>query len=103
VGVATAGASHVVLISRNEARLRETAEAVANLSQGAKVSVYQADVTDDAAVKKIADAVGTWDAILHCAGYVNKPTPVASADLEDYWKAFEVSPTNTYHILETRY
>lgn len=64
---------------------------VAALSHTTKVSVYVADVTDAAAVQQIADKVKTWDAILHYAGYMNKPGPALAADLDDYWKAFDVS------------
>lgn len=65
---------------------------IAAIGQSTKVSVHIADVTDAAAVKKVAESVGTWHSVLHCAGYMNKPGPVITADLDDYWKAFEVNP-----------
>lgn len=77
-------------MGRQEDKLEETKTAIESLSKNTKVSGFVCDVTDDAAVKKIADAVGTWDAVLHCAGYYNKPSPTLTADLDDYWRTFEV-------------
>ena len=89
---ATAGAAYLILIGTDEKKLRNVESAVKSLSQSTRVSIHAADVTEAAAVKAIADAVGTWDSILHCAGYMNKPALALAADLDDYWKAFEVSP-----------
>lgn len=87
-----------MLVGRTESRLKEVETAITSLSKDAKVSVYACDVTDDEAVKRVAVAVGTWDAILHCAGYMNKPSPALKAELEDYWRAFEVITPTSGHF-----
>jgi NAD(P)-dependent dehydrogenase (short-subunit alcohol dehydrogenase family) len=86
---------HLVLIGRNVTKLKEVESTIAALQQSTKVSVHVADVTDADAVKKIAEVVGMWDSILHCAGYMNKPAPALAADLDDYWKAFDVNLKST--------
>jgi NAD(P)-dependent dehydrogenase (short-subunit alcohol dehydrogenase family) len=91
LGFAAAGAKHVVLVGRNEAKLQEVESAIATLSKDTKVSVHRADATDEAAIKSVAEAVGSWNAVLHCAGYMNKPGMAVTADLDDYWKSFEVN------------
>lgn len=85
---ATAGAKHLVLIGRTSSKLAETES---EISKATKISTFVADVTDEEAVKKIADAVGTWDVLVLNAGYTTAPTPAAKADIGDYWKAYEVS------------
>lgn len=47
-------------------------------------------MTDEEAVRKIADSVGAWDVLVLNAGYLPAPTPAAKADVGDYWKAYEV-------------
>lgn len=79
-----------MLLGRTESKLREVESSIISIGKGTKVSVYVADVTDDAAIKKVAEAVGTWNAVVHCAGYMNKPAPAVVAELGDYWSAFEV-------------
>ncbi|KAF2821569.1 putative NADP(+)-dependent dehydrogenase [Ophiobolus disseminans] len=91
LGFATAGAAHLVLIGRTEASLKEVKTAITAIYTNTKVSVHPADVTDDFVIKEIASAVGTWDAILHCAAHFNAPSPAATADIDDYWRAYEVN------------
>jgi NAD(P)-dependent dehydrogenase (short-subunit alcohol dehydrogenase family) len=49
-----------------------------------------ADVADEEAVKNVAEAVSTWDVLVMNAGYFPSPTPIAKADVGDYWKGYEV-------------
>jgi NADP-dependent 3-hydroxy acid dehydrogenase YdfG len=91
LGFATARAGNLVLVGCTETKLNEVESTIAAISQSTNVSLHVADVTNDAAVKTIAEIIGTWDSILHCAGYMDKPAPALVADIGDYWKAFEVS------------
>lgn len=60
------------------------------------MSVYDADVADEAAITKVASEVGTWDAVVYCAGYMPTPSPVAKADVADFWKSYEVNSPSGY-------
>ncbi|KAI0095755.1 short chain dehydrogenase [Nemania sp. FL0031] len=90
VAFATAGAKQLVLVGRDEFKLNNTASKLAGIGD-AKVSIVVADVTDEAAVKKVADSVENWNVLVHAAGYMNSPTHVRTADLDDYWKAYEIN------------
>lgn len=88
---AAAGASHIALLGRREPALRETAQAIAALSTQTKVSIHPIDVSDDKAMRDIVEAIGIWDTLVHAAGHFSAPRPIATTDIGDYWKAFEVS------------
>lgn len=76
-----------MLIGRDSSKLEETKSQV---SSDCQISTFAADVTDEAAVQRIADAVGTWDVLIVNAGYLPAPSPAAKAHLDDYWKSYEV-------------
>lgn len=101
VGFATAGAKHLVLVGRNELKLNKTSSAITAVNKEAKVSIFTADVADEAAVKRIADETEQWNVLIHAAGYMNSPAPVAKADIADYWKSYEVNVKST--IIAVKY
>jgi NADP-dependent 3-hydroxy acid dehydrogenase YdfG len=51
---------------------------------------FRADITDDKAMHQIAAEVGSWDVFILNAAHLPNPASIASADLSDYWKAYEV-------------
>ena len=55
------------------------------------VLLFDADVTDEAAMTNVAGELGTWDAIAYCAGWMITPSPVAKSDISDFWKSYEVN------------
>lgn len=99
---AVAGAERVVLIGRTDATLRQTKDYVEEISDNIACLSFNADVTDEKAMKTIAAEVGTWDVFILNAGHLPKPGPIASADISDYWAAYEVlslsSPRSLLHI-----
>ncbi|KAK8119870.1 NADP(+)-dependent dehydrogenase [Apiospora kogelbergensis] len=72
---AAAGAKQVVLIGRTSATLNETASLINKAKDGVQVTVLEVDVTDDAAVADAATKTGTWNVLVHCAGYITTPVP----------------------------
>ncbi|KAF2429191.1 putative NADP(+)-dependent dehydrogenase [Tothia fuscella] len=70
---AIAGADHVAISGRRETVLVETKKYIES-KYATKISIHVADVTDDAAMKKAAAEIGTWD-----------------ADVSEWWKAFEIN------------
>ena len=54
------------------------------------VSIFPCSVTDEAAIKKVAESVGTWDVLILNAGYVSRGK-VTEAPLSEWWRPFEVS------------
>lgn len=63
------------------------------ISSDCQISTFAADVTDETAVKRIADTVGTWDVLIMNAGYLPAPGPAIETDLDEYWKSYEVRIT----------
>ncbi|KAK8023734.1 hypothetical protein PG993_011800 [Apiospora rasikravindrae] len=91
---AKAGAKTLVLTSRNATKLTETAYQVANVNNDVQVKTVPAHITADFDVQQIADTVGggTWNVLVHTAGHIHAPAPVAqTADVADYWRAYEVN------------
>ena len=84
---AAAGAEHIHIIGRTEATLLETKSLVHGNS---KVSVHAADVNDIEAMTRLASEIGTWNVFIMNAGYVAAPAQIREADLEEYWKCYEV-------------
>ena len=82
-----ANAKHVVLVGRTEASLAETKSLIKGKSH---VSVHVADVCDTKSMTKVAETVGTWDVFIMNAGYISTPSPIDRADLDDYWRSYEV-------------
>ena len=78
------------MIGRTESTLAQSKEAVQAISASTTCLVFNADVADDKAMCQIAAQVGSWDVFILNAGHLPKPGPVASADISDYWEAYEV-------------
>ena len=52
---------------------------------------FCADVTGDNAMHQIAAKVGTWDTLIMNAAHLPKPEQIASAQISDYWAAYETN------------
>ncbi|KAF2199993.1 NAD(P)-binding protein [Delitschia confertaspora ATCC 74209] len=94
IAFATAGAKHVALLGRTSSTLLETQKLISESSTTA--SVYPVDVTDEARVKKVAEAVGNWDILILNAGHISAPAYIAQSSVDEYWKNYE---TNVKSIL----
>ena len=89
IAFAAAGAKHVVLVGRTESTLTETQR---QIPSGSSVcSVFACDVTDEAGMEKVAQAVGTWDVLILNAAYLSAPAPIVESPLDSYWKNYEVA------------
>ncbi|KAB8269090.1 putative NADP(+)-dependent dehydrogenase [Aspergillus minisclerotigenes] len=87
---AQAGASHIALIGRNEAKLVETLKALSCPS-----SVHPVDVTNEAGVGEVAREIGTWDVLVLSAGYLARPAPIMESSVEDWWQSLETNVKGT--------
>jgi NAD(P)-dependent dehydrogenase (short-subunit alcohol dehydrogenase family) len=88
---AEAGASEIAILGRKEAQLRETQEISQKTFPKTKVQYFIADVTDEKAVKKAAEAFGEWNTLQMNAGYLPDKNNVANADINEWWKGFEIN------------
>lgn len=87
---ATAGAEHIALIGRRIANVSETKSIVEAESPSVRVTAHEADVVDLKATVKAAAEIGKWDVLLLNAGYGETPAKAGDADVDDWWKTFEV-------------
>jgi 3-hydroxybutyrate dehydrogenase len=93
-GAATAGllaaeGAAVVLVGRNEERLRQRAAEL----DGAEVAVC--DVTDEAAVERLAASVGRIDLMVNSAG-AGASAPLARTDLALWQRMLDVNATGAF-------
>jgi NAD(P)-dependent dehydrogenase (short-subunit alcohol dehydrogenase family) len=86
---AIAGADSIAILGRREGLLLETKKDIES-KYATRVSTHVADVTDEAAIKKIAKEIGTWHVLALNAGYLSTPDPILTSEVNDWWKAFEV-------------
>ncbi|KAK8123861.1 hypothetical protein PG999_003779 [Apiospora kogelbergensis] len=87
---ATAGAK-LVFLGRTLSTLEDTASLVSKTNGSLQVSAHDVDITDEAAVATTVARIGTWDILVHGAGFINTPVPVSQTDVGEYWKCYEVT------------
>lgn len=63
-------------------------------SPSSETSTHVVDVADEINVPKVAQAIGTWDILVSGAGTMPTPSTIATANVADYWRTFEVSSSN---------
>ncbi|KAL8738660.1 MAG: hypothetical protein Q9181_000577 [Wetmoreana brouardii] len=88
---AAANAKCLVLIGRTASTLTQTKDAVQASSNSVHCSICCADVCDEKTMRQTAADVGTWDVLILNAGHIPKPAAVATAEISDYWQAFETN------------
>lgn len=86
---AQAKAAAITITGRRVAPLEETKEFI-EAKYSVPVHVFSADVIDGAAMRKVAETVGGWDIFVHNAGYMSEKGTITEADLEEWWKGWEV-------------
>lgn len=92
-------AAHLVLLARNEQNLQETAVRCRNA--GAEARIYPCDVTDEAAVARVAgEVVGRWgapDVLVNNAGAFT-PGTVHDTPVSDFREQLEINLTSAYIV-----
>ncbi|XDG07126.1 hypothetical protein ABKA04_006741 [Annulohypoxylon sp. FPYF3050] len=86
---ATAGAAHIALLGRTEDTLKETAALIPSAGK-ASSSVHVADLTKQNSLESAATAIGKWDVLVLSSGYCPTRSPLASTEVDEWWKGFEV-------------
>lgn len=100
---AAAGASVAILGGRREKLLNETKDRVTRDHPESEVHALPCDITDQAAVKKAAEAIGKWDVLVLNGAYLPEPAPLTDVDIDDWWRSFEACvDTKLYKWCESR-
>ncbi|KAI2780740.1 short chain dehydrogenase [Daldinia loculata] len=95
---AEAGASRIVLLGRTEETIKTAASA---LPSSVSAQIFAVDITQEDALQRVAAEVGTWDILIHTAGYVSTPGPIASSDTNEWWQSFETNAKGTFLSIKT--
>ncbi len=89
---ASAGAATIAISGRRENVLQAAKKEIEALHPKTRVLTYTADVLDEKAMNAAFASVGSKiDVLVHNAGYLPNITPVATADLTEWWQGFEVN------------
>ncbi|KAI1461672.1 hypothetical protein F4805DRAFT_464944 [Annulohypoxylon moriforme] len=92
---AAAGAAHIALLGRTEATLMETAALIALTGSKASYLFYETDLTKAEILESAAAAVGKWHVLVFSSAYCPTLSPLASTDVDDWWKGFETNVKGT--------
>ena len=87
---AIAGAAHVALIGRTSSTLFQSKATVAAEFPSAQISTYTADVADQAAIRKIVEAIGACDVLILNVKLGGESGPIGQANPDDWWHVFEI-------------
>ena len=87
---ATAGAARIALLGRTLTTLSETKIMVEGEFGATRVSTHVVDIVDEHKLRDVAQDVGHWDVLVLNAGLGMKPAMIAEADVNVWWRVFEV-------------
>lgn len=93
-----AGAKAVAILGRREKYLTD-AKADIQKAGSSKVLTYPADILDEKALNEafasIEKEAGKIDIVVANAGYLSDMGPVTTADVNEWWKGFEINIKGT--------
>ena len=93
-----AGAKAVAILGRRKEILTK-AKTELESAGSSKILAFEADVVDqtalNAAFESVEKAFGGIDVVVANAGYFSSQAPAATADVADWWKAFEINIKGT--------
>ncbi|KAI8958551.1 short chain dehydrogenase [Daldinia sp. FL1419] len=95
---AEAGASLIVLLGRTEETIKQTASA---LPDSVPCQTFAVDITQEDTLQRVAETVGTWDILIHTAGYMSTPGRIASSETNEWWQSFETNAKGTFLSIKT--
>lgn len=87
---AAAGAASIAVLARRVEMLEETKALVVKEFPNVKINIHGADITKEDQINAAASQIGQWDVLVMNAGYMTPPKPMLDADLDDWWKVWEV-------------
>lgn len=88
---AAAGATSIAIIARRQKLLDATKKIVSDEFKDVEITLHSVDITNVKQVRMAAKEIGSWDIMVLNAGYLSTPSRIEDANLEDWWKGFEVS------------
>lgn len=96
VALATAGAE-VWLAARSASQVEEVSEGIR--ISGYKATAITLDVMDCQAVNSVFERLPGMDILVNCAG-TNRPKPIGSVTLDDYYAVFDLNVGASYFVAQ---
>jgi NAD(P)-dependent dehydrogenase (short-subunit alcohol dehydrogenase family) len=100
---AKSGASSISIFGRREKMLVDTKAKLEKEYPKTKIYTYAADIVDKAALDKAFDSikatVGIVDVLVANAGYLPTLTPIAKADINEWYNGFEVNVKGSFNLV----
>jgi NAD(P)-dependent dehydrogenase (short-subunit alcohol dehydrogenase family) len=101
---AVAGASNLILIGRSLSSLESTRVTLSTKFPTTKIHIFSADISDTPAISEIFDTVrktlGPIDILVSNAAYMPDSSPVASADVSEWWKGYTVNVLGGLNLVQ---
>lgn len=98
---ASAGATTLVISGRREAVLQSAKKEIEAAHPKTKVLTTAADIVDEKAMNAAFASVGAKiDILVHNAGYLADTTPIATSDLAEWWKGFEINIKGSFIVTQ---
>jgi NAD(P)-dependent dehydrogenase (short-subunit alcohol dehydrogenase family) len=99
---AEAGVREIILVGRDESKLRTTAKEVEAYHSTTTVQYRIADISSTNDVKQLFASISVSpDILINNAGFLATPANFVDADLNDYWHAFQVNVFGTIQVTQT--
>ncbi|KIM97347.1 hypothetical protein OIDMADRAFT_32347 [Oidiodendron maius Zn] len=99
---AEAGVAAIILAGRTQSNLQSTADELTRSFPGVKVSYRTVDVASKVSVSNLfASLTDSPDILINNAGYLPQPETFVTADLDEWWKGYEINVLGTAFVTQT--
>jgi NAD(P)-dependent dehydrogenase (short-subunit alcohol dehydrogenase family) len=99
---AEANVAAIALAGRTESSLKSTAEELTKSFPGVKVTYHIVDISSAGSVKSLFDSLTeSPDILINNAGFLSEPENFVVAQLDEWWKGFEVNVLGTAMITQS--
>lgn len=93
---AEAGVASIILAGRTESSLKSTVNDLAQLFPSLKASYRLVDISSTTSVKKLFESLAeSPETLVNNAGFMSEPQNFLTADIDEWWKGFEVNVLGT--------
>lgn len=98
---ASAGAATIAISGRRDEILQTAKKEIEASHPKTRVLTFAADVVDDKAMKNAFASVGAKvDVLVHNAGYLPDPVAIATTDIDEWTKGFEVNVKGSFVVAQ---
>lgn len=97
---AEAGVTHIAISGRTDKTLLATKSAVENEFEHVQITTLNVDVTDQEAMDRAFESIGTVDILVNNAGFLPDIVPAKDASLSEWWRGFEINVKGSFVVTQ---